>query len=108
MNFFGEYIAQIRESKNISQRDLAKRAGLSSASISKIESGIVEKLRVETLIALSQALNEPPLNLLLAYQGKPTEVLKKEHSEIEKVLFGVLAKEYTKEELLKFIQEQEG
>lgn len=49
----------------LSIRGLAKRAGVSAAQLSRIESGQVAKPRPEILTAVSRALNRNPLPLLI-------------------------------------------
>ena len=45
-----------REKKGMSQRDLARSAGIGNATISCIESGTATNISVKTLFAISKAL----------------------------------------------------
>ena len=59
----GEWLRQTRESKHLSQRDLAKLAGISQSSIQSIEARHhVPKASV--LVALAKALGESPEKVL--------------------------------------------
>jgi len=51
----GDTLAQIRLSRNITQDDLASIAGISTRTLSRLESG--EKASLDTLVRLMQALN---------------------------------------------------
>ena len=64
---FGRYIAQLREEKEISQRGLANKSGLTNSTISRIESDLV-KPDIVTLEKLAQAL-EVDKSLLLTKCG---------------------------------------
>lgn len=70
MATFGEYIAQLRGEKGLSQRDLARKAGISPSAVSKLESGISEKLRAETIDAIARALHISASSLFDVYNGR--------------------------------------
>ena len=53
---FGEKVKVKREEKGLTQVELAKAAGLTQATISRIESGEVTQLMSENLKGLAQAL----------------------------------------------------
>ena len=60
MNYAIEHIARelrkAREAKELSQRELGKKAGVPQGHISKIENGAVD-LRVSSLVALARTLD---------------------------------------------------
>lgn len=57
MSNIGERLKEIRESKGISQAELARRIGMSRAAISRYESGDRQNISAETLFMLLEALN---------------------------------------------------
>lgn len=61
----GEVIKKAREGYGFSIRELARRAGVSAAQISRIESGAVDQPAVDTLIAVARALDRNPKPLLI-------------------------------------------
>ena len=56
---FNEYLKQLRERRGMSQRELADASNISSAEISRLESGIRQKASPVVLKALAVALNVP-------------------------------------------------
>ena len=60
---FGKKVKKIRLSKKMSQGDLAKKLGVGSAYISKIERGI-QNMSLTGIIKLADALGTPPDRLL--------------------------------------------
>ena len=60
---FGLNVKKIRLSKKMSQGDLAKKLGVGSAYISKIERGI-QNMSLTGIIKLANALGTPPDHLL--------------------------------------------
>ncbi len=55
----------------MSQRELADKAGVTNAVISRIEGGKTIEFRFSTFLALSKALKLHPMELIAAYEGKP-------------------------------------
>ena len=53
-----------RRARGLTQRDLAALSGVQQRTISRIESGVVEELRVGTLLKLADALGVEVLELL--------------------------------------------
>ena len=54
---FGNDLTKIRESKRLSQEDLAFLSGLSRRSISRIENGLINEPSIDTLLKLTAALD---------------------------------------------------
>lgn len=55
----GEKVRQTRQRRGMNQKQLAESSGISQANISRIENGLVEDLRSETLKRLVMALGVP-------------------------------------------------
>ena len=66
---FGEILKEIRRSKNISQRDLADKAGVDFTYISKLENDRLPPPSAETIIKLSEILKTEQ-TILFAVSGK--------------------------------------
>ena len=67
-NPLGKQIAEYRESLGWSQRELARKSGLSSAAINKIESGETNSAKVDNVLKIAEALNlsfQQTANILL-------------------------------------------
>jgi transcriptional regulator with XRE-family HTH domain len=52
----GENIQKIRKSQNLTQDELARKAGIPYTTIAKIESGMVKNPTIMTLVKLAKAL----------------------------------------------------
>ncbi len=50
-------LRRIRRSKDLTQQELAKQAGISYVTISRVESGDSKKVYVETVMRLAKALD---------------------------------------------------
>lgn len=74
METFGNFIARRREWLGLSQRALAKKVGVSHATISKIESGLAVDIKYNTFIGLAEALRVHPMQLISAHKGKIDDV----------------------------------
>lgn len=72
-----------RELKNVSQRELARRIGISNTTINDLERGNIQKPGVEILINISEEL-EISINMLLkaAGYGKLLTLLNNDNSKI--------------------------
>ena len=57
------HITEVREGRGWSQRELGRRAGISGAAISKLESGATEPTN-DTIVKVARALGESPEDLL--------------------------------------------
>ena len=62
MATFGERLAKLRESKNLSQAKLAKMAGVPQSTIAQIETG--RNKSTKRIIELAEALDTTPNYLL--------------------------------------------
>lgn len=59
-------IREFREAGGMSQQELAKKAGVSRATISGLESGALKITTTETLIKIASALNRKVSEIFLA------------------------------------------
>tara|TARA_R110000772_G_scaffold102411_1_gene203164 strand:- start:437 stop:676 length:240 start_codon:yes stop_codon:yes gene_type:complete len=59
---FGERIAVLRKSKNLSYRKLAQRCNVDYSDISKIEKGLI-KIQLPTILELAKGLEAHPRDL---------------------------------------------
>lgn len=64
-------LRSVRLSRLLTQRDLAKSAGLTTASVSRIETGTT-KARISTVRRLAKALDVDPDDLLAANEPPPS------------------------------------
>jgi transcriptional regulator with XRE-family HTH domain len=71
---FGEYLKELRKSKDLTQKELAELSGFSNAEISKIESGDRKKPSPDLLKAIAPHL-EVPYELLMSKAGYLEEVV---------------------------------
>jgi transcriptional regulator with XRE-family HTH domain len=70
---FGQVLREIRRSKGVSQRQLAKKVGVDFSYISKIENDRLPPPAADTIVKICDAL-EIPVEELLALKGKmPSE-----------------------------------
>lgn len=56
MQSFGEKVRSLRKKNGMNQKSLAEISGISAATISRIESGKVERVRPDTLVNLASSL----------------------------------------------------
>lgn len=61
---FGEYIKKMRSNKNLSSRELARKAGISQAYLSQLETGKNKNPTAETINKLAKALEVDYMELL--------------------------------------------
>lgn len=68
---FSDLIASRRKEFNLTQGEVAKKAGLSNATLSQYETGVLnpKSMRVGTLIALGRALDLSPSLLVSLIEG---------------------------------------
>jgi len=74
-NTFGTLLKEIRRSKQVSQRELAKKVGVDFSYISKIENDRLAPPAADTIIRICEAL-EIPSEVLLAQTGKVSSEMK--------------------------------
>lgn len=58
-------VLEIRKAKNLSQEELAKAAGISRATLSKIETNVEAVITTETVSKLCKALECAPHDIFL-------------------------------------------
>lgn len=66
----GYRIREYRESKNMTQEELAEKSGVSRATISMIENNETRDVLTSTLFKLADALDTTVNNLFFAESGK--------------------------------------
>lgn len=66
---FGQALREARRSKDVSQRELAKKVGVDFSYISKIENGRLPPPAADTIVKICEVL-EVPVEELLALKGK--------------------------------------
>lgn len=71
-----EKIKSLRKSKGLTQEQLANKAGLTKNYINKVETGVYESFRLNTLIDLADALEVHLSLLLFGKVLQPTRQLK--------------------------------
>jgi transcriptional regulator with XRE-family HTH domain len=69
----GRKICELREAQNMTTTELAKKAGISQAQISRLENGL-QGFRSATLIKFSKALGVPPIYFFV--EGEDTSTAK--------------------------------
>jgi len=57
----------IREERDLSQNELARRSGISQAAVSKIEAGKLQSPSIWLIRALEKGLGDPPVRLVTDY-----------------------------------------
>ncbi len=71
---FGEVLREKRRAAGLSQRELAKRAGLDFSYISKVENGRHPPPAADTVVQLCSILNTPPEEMLALIGKIPQQV----------------------------------
>lgn len=59
-------LRKVREKANMTQEELEKASGVSRVTISNIERGVSQDIKINTMLALANALNEKVENIFLA------------------------------------------
>jgi transcriptional regulator with XRE-family HTH domain len=62
MNEFGKHLRTMRRNKNLTQEDLAVKAGVSISQVARIESGKLNTT-ISTIVSLARALDVEPGDL---------------------------------------------
>jgi transcriptional regulator with XRE-family HTH domain len=77
-DWFGDRLKELREAAGLTQTQLAERAGLTKATVSRLEQGLRKEPSWQTVLALSRALgvectafNEEPAERPPAKMGRP-------------------------------------
>lgn len=89
--FFGQYIERLLDEKGWKRSRLAKEAGLSHVYVNQLivgdNKGKPPRPTIDTLIALSDALDVDIIDLILAYKGKdPAKVDTKSGMPLDRAL----------------------
>jgi len=71
---FGERLREIRWSKGLNQKDLARQAGIDVTYLSKVETGKMDPPAENTVRRLASALDEEPTELLVLAKKIPSDV----------------------------------
>ena len=74
MKTFGEMLRECRRQSALSQRELAKRAGVDFSYISKLENGRLSAPAADTILRLTEAMGISEEELLAAAKKMPTKV----------------------------------
>ena len=61
---FAKNLKSLRDKADLSQQELASKAGLSTTTVYELENARVADIRLGTIVALARALGKPPLGLL--------------------------------------------
>lgn len=76
---FADYVRRVANEKGLTYREVARRGGISSPSISDIVSGKTIHVKASTISALAKGLGVPEEEVFAAYRGKAqTELSKSE------------------------------
>lgn len=55
----GDNVRRVRRNMNLSQRELAEKAGISRCAINRIENGLVYEIKYKTACNIARALGVP-------------------------------------------------
>lgn len=69
--YFGEYLLELRNSRGVSQKQLAKHVGLSDTYISNIEKGTLSPPEEDIIIKMAEFLNEDINKMMEIYNQTP-------------------------------------
>jgi len=81
---WGFHIKRLRESKHLTQGELAQRSGLTRSHISQIERGAYKSFKEETLERLARALEMDVGTLTSEIYGSPTPIREKPEELLER------------------------
>ena len=73
-NVFGKSLRQLRRSKSVSQRELARRVGVDFSYISKVENERLPPPAADTIVKICEVLEISPVELLASTGKIPTQV----------------------------------
>jgi transcriptional regulator with XRE-family HTH domain len=78
----GRVVRDVRISRNLRQEDVAKKAGTSCESVSRLERGLVDGMTVGTLRAISKAMDMPSI-VSIWWRGPEIDRLRdKDHAQL--------------------------
>lgn len=90
LKVIGSNLTEIRESKEMSQAELARKAKVSHTTVNEIETRRFRDIRLSTLTSLARALGVSPMDLLgrssLQMPRKDTARFLKASEEIERII----------------------
>ena len=95
----GEYLAEQREKKGWSQKELADKANCSQTTVHRIESGQTAHPGIDVIVALAKALKISPYSMVLAYLGKDPDFKEAVDSESLKNLLHIAIDRVVDEQL---------
>lgn len=84
---FGSRLRELREEKDVTQEELARRVDLSRTSITNIEKGR-QRVMLHQMVELAEALGAEPLTLLPASETLRTKPLRADVAEVVASLKG--------------------
>jgi len=82
---FGDRVRELREEKNVTQEELARRVDLSRTSITNIEKGR-QRILLHQLVEIASALDAKPQDLMPAEQVKPKPAVSKDVARVLNIL----------------------
>lgn len=84
---FSDYVRRVANEKGLTYREVARRGGISSPSISDIVSGKTVNVKASTISALAKGLGVPGQEVFAVYRGKSPA----DDPDFDKTRFGQLA-----------------
>ena len=73
-NLLSDYLNRVLASKNLSQRELARKAGISLTAVQVVFNSEAQSPGLKNMEAIALALNIPLENMISAYKGKDPDV----------------------------------
>lgn len=105
---FGEYVKKLRTERGLSQRELSEKSGVSTAALSRIESGERQNTSLRVIKAIAPFLGIS-YEELMVQAGYIESVIENDQSEDSRILFDIYRRAkhiYEKDEELIGIFEQ--
>jgi transcriptional regulator with XRE-family HTH domain len=69
--YIGKRVLELREHRDLTQKELAKASGVPQPNISRLERGVLDDINVSTLLGLASALRVKPQTLLPERTPRP-------------------------------------
>ncbi len=82
---FGNRVRELREEKNVTQEELARRVDLSRTSITNIEKGR-QRILLHQLVDIAAALDAKPQDLMPSDEGKSTPPMSEDVARVVEIL----------------------